>query len=270
MTISKKMDGDKMVMALEDRLDTTTAPQLDNEFKVCLYEVKELVLDLDKLESLSSAGLRVLLAAQKRAAPGMDINLKGYESFHQSVLAFLILFHDPLKGLALNEAGYNCPFPIDPGQFQNLRDVEARFLDARLIKRLVQHIRFGIARAEHFDAFIAVAKHGLRVPNRDYSIQFHSPTPYRPQPTQLHCICWILGENRRITTELLPVILELWEKWLCFTCFRKKASIFPSSIWIAEWKSMVKIRIQKVILPVARTVMPGAAVVDVRHLFWRR
>lgn len=66
MTISKKMDGDKMVMALEDRLDTTTAPQLDNEFKVCLYEVKELVLDLEKLEYLSSAGLRVLLAAQKQ------------------------------------------------------------------------------------------------------------------------------------------------------------------------------------------------------------
>ena len=55
-----------MVMALEDRLDTTTAPQLDNEFKVCLYEVKELVLDLEKLEYLSSAGLRVLLAAQKQ------------------------------------------------------------------------------------------------------------------------------------------------------------------------------------------------------------
>ena len=66
MTISKKMDGDKMVMALEDRLDTTTAPQLDNEFKVCLYEVKELVLDREKLEYLSSAGLRVLLAAQKQ------------------------------------------------------------------------------------------------------------------------------------------------------------------------------------------------------------
>ena len=55
-----------MVMALEDRLDTTTAPQLENEFKVCLYEVKELVLDLEKLEYLSSAGLRVLLTAQKQ------------------------------------------------------------------------------------------------------------------------------------------------------------------------------------------------------------
>ena len=47
-------------------LDTTTAPQLENEFKVCLYEVKELVLDLEKLEYLSSAGLRVLLTAQKQ------------------------------------------------------------------------------------------------------------------------------------------------------------------------------------------------------------
>ncbi|MBR2490158.1 MAG: STAS domain-containing protein [Ruminiclostridium sp.] len=66
MTISKKLDGENLMMALEGRLDTTTAPQLENECKVCLYEVKELILDLEKLEYISSAGLRVLLAAQKQ------------------------------------------------------------------------------------------------------------------------------------------------------------------------------------------------------------
>ena len=66
MNIIKNAEGSKLTVTLEGRLDTTTAPQLDNEFKVCLYEVKELVLDLEKLEYLSSAGLRVLLAAQKQ------------------------------------------------------------------------------------------------------------------------------------------------------------------------------------------------------------
>lgn len=66
MTITKKVEDGKMTLALEDRLDTTTAPQLENELKVSLYEINELTLDLEKLEYLSSAGLRVLLAAQKQ------------------------------------------------------------------------------------------------------------------------------------------------------------------------------------------------------------
>lgn len=66
MTINKKAEGNQMTLALEGRLDTITAPQLETEFKVCLHEVEELVLDLEKLEYLSSAGLRVLLAAQKQ------------------------------------------------------------------------------------------------------------------------------------------------------------------------------------------------------------
>lgn len=68
MTINKKVEGDKMTLALEGRLDTTTAPQLENELKVSLYDIKELTLDLEKLEYLSSAGLRVLLAARKQMA----------------------------------------------------------------------------------------------------------------------------------------------------------------------------------------------------------
>lgn len=68
MTINKKVEGGKMTLALEGRLDTTTAPQLENELKVSLYDIKELTLDLEKLEYLSSAGLRVLLAARKQMA----------------------------------------------------------------------------------------------------------------------------------------------------------------------------------------------------------
>ena len=65
MTITKKQDGNRLTVALEGRLDTTTAPQLEAEFKSSISGVGELVLDLAKLEYMSSAGLRVLLAAQK-------------------------------------------------------------------------------------------------------------------------------------------------------------------------------------------------------------
>ena len=57
--------SEKLVCALEGRLDTTTAPQLEAELKGALDDVKDLVLDFEKLEYISSAGLRVLLATQK-------------------------------------------------------------------------------------------------------------------------------------------------------------------------------------------------------------
>ena len=64
MTIDKTREGGKLTLTLEGRLDTTTAPQLEAEVKH-LDGVTELVLDFEKLEYLSSAGLRVILAAQK-------------------------------------------------------------------------------------------------------------------------------------------------------------------------------------------------------------
>ena len=66
MTITKNKEDTRMTLALEGRLDTTTAPQLEAEVKTSLYDVTELVLDLEMLEYISSAGLRVILAAQKQ------------------------------------------------------------------------------------------------------------------------------------------------------------------------------------------------------------
>ena len=66
MTIEKNMDGAQLTIFLAGRLDTTTAPQLEAELKASLEGVKNLVLDFEKLDYLSSAGLRVLLAAQKQ------------------------------------------------------------------------------------------------------------------------------------------------------------------------------------------------------------
>ena len=65
MTINKKAQGEVLELALVGRLDTTTAPQLETELKRSIDGVTELTLDFAELEYLSSAGLRVLLAAQK-------------------------------------------------------------------------------------------------------------------------------------------------------------------------------------------------------------
>ena len=65
MNIVRNKDGSKLTLALEGRLDTTTAPQLEEELKASLEGVTALEMDFRQLEYLSSAGLRVLLAAQK-------------------------------------------------------------------------------------------------------------------------------------------------------------------------------------------------------------
>ena len=65
MKIEKKLNEKTLVIELEGRLDTTTAPQLEAELKNSLDGVTELVFDLGALEYISSAGLRVLLSAFK-------------------------------------------------------------------------------------------------------------------------------------------------------------------------------------------------------------
>ena len=65
MTIEKNLNGNELTVAIVGRLDTTTAPQLEAEFKQNISGVEKLVLDFSGLDYLSSAGLRVLLAAQK-------------------------------------------------------------------------------------------------------------------------------------------------------------------------------------------------------------
>ena len=65
MTINKTAEAGKLTLALEGRLDTGTAPQLEAELKSSLDGVTTLVLDFAGLEYISSAGLRVLLGAQK-------------------------------------------------------------------------------------------------------------------------------------------------------------------------------------------------------------
>lgn len=65
LNIKKSVEGEKAVYSLQGRLDTVTAPDLEKDLRASLGGIKELVMDFEELEYISSAGLRVLLAAQK-------------------------------------------------------------------------------------------------------------------------------------------------------------------------------------------------------------
>ena len=65
LNIKTTKDGDALTITLEGRLDTITAPSLENELNESLNGVTDLSFDLQDLQYISSAGLRVLLTAQK-------------------------------------------------------------------------------------------------------------------------------------------------------------------------------------------------------------
>ena len=65
MNIEQNRNGNALTLALKGRLDTMTAPQLEAALKEALPGVEALTFDLEKLDYISSAGLRVLLSAQK-------------------------------------------------------------------------------------------------------------------------------------------------------------------------------------------------------------
>ena len=73
LNITKYKENGALTLALNGRLDTTTAPGFEEELKSSIDGVSALTLDLRGLEYISSAGLRVLLSAQKRTAGKMKI-----------------------------------------------------------------------------------------------------------------------------------------------------------------------------------------------------
>ena len=66
MTIEIKKSNQETIIEIVGRLDTITAPALDKTINEDIGDVKNLVLDVKGMEYISSAGLRVLLAAQKK------------------------------------------------------------------------------------------------------------------------------------------------------------------------------------------------------------
>nr|WP_316624332.1 STAS domain-containing protein [uncultured Ruminococcus sp.] len=68
MKITKTTSGNTFTFAVEGRLDTTTSPELESELSAAAGTAEKIVLDFSKLDYISSAGLRVLLATHKKMA----------------------------------------------------------------------------------------------------------------------------------------------------------------------------------------------------------
>ena len=96
MTIQKTKDGETMTIALEGRLDTTTAPDLENDMMEDLDGITRLTFDFSKLEYISSAGLRVLLRAHKAMEKKGDMIVKGANEDIMDIFdvtGFVDIFH---------------------------------------------------------------------------------------------------------------------------------------------------------------------------------
>ena len=85
MTINKTMNGKDLTIALEGRLDTMTAPELEAELNKTLGGVDSLVFDFAKLNYISSAGLRVLLSAHKALSAKGGMKLRNVNEVVQDV-----------------------------------------------------------------------------------------------------------------------------------------------------------------------------------------
>ena len=66
MTIETKRNEKELTFALSGRLDTTTAPTLEKAIGENIHDIEKVILDFKELEYISSAGLRVVLNAQKK------------------------------------------------------------------------------------------------------------------------------------------------------------------------------------------------------------
>lgn len=76
MEIIKNSEGSKLNLAVVGRLDTNTAPVLESELSSGLDGIEALCFDFEKLDYISSAGLRVLLSAQKKMSKQGTMKLK--------------------------------------------------------------------------------------------------------------------------------------------------------------------------------------------------
>ena len=86
MEIKKNQSGDNLTVSIIGRLDAATAPQLEKELKSSLEGIKNLTLDFSQLEYIASAGLRVLLVAQKRMNKQGSMSIKNVSEEVKEVL----------------------------------------------------------------------------------------------------------------------------------------------------------------------------------------
>ena len=77
MTIQETINGKNLELKVAGRLDTTTAPDLDKKINDLIYDVEKLTFDFSDLIYISSAGLRVLLSAQKKMSRQGEMVIRG-------------------------------------------------------------------------------------------------------------------------------------------------------------------------------------------------
>ena len=85
MTITKTLEDNTLTVALTGRLDTNTAPELENELVDDLAVIDKLVLDFKDLDYISSAGLRILLSAHKQMAAKGGMTVKNVNATIQDI-----------------------------------------------------------------------------------------------------------------------------------------------------------------------------------------
>ena len=85
MTITTNLNGTELEIALEGRLDTMTAPELEAELKRSLDGAESLIMDFSKLDYISSAGLRVLLSAHKTMSGRKGMKIQKVNEIIQEV-----------------------------------------------------------------------------------------------------------------------------------------------------------------------------------------
>ena len=86
MEIKKQVNAENLTIALVGRLDAVTAPQLEKELNSSLDGIQNLVFDFEKLDYIASAGLRVLLVAQKRMNKQGSMKIKNVSEEVKEVL----------------------------------------------------------------------------------------------------------------------------------------------------------------------------------------
>ena len=76
MTIEIKKEAKSLILKIAGRLDTTSAPEMEKAVKENISGVEKLIIDMEKLEYISSAGLRVLLSAKKKMDDTGSVKIK--------------------------------------------------------------------------------------------------------------------------------------------------------------------------------------------------